>query len=173
MTHDPMDHSLRHLGSAPVDAKRTSDSYTEQIQLISPAVMNGYGRLFGGQLMAWIDVVAGIVARRHSGCNVTTAAVDNLQFLGPAFINDSILLVGKVTHVGTTSMEVRIQTYVEPLKGKRILINTAYLVMVALDENEKPVKVPPLILETLEERLEWEAGKKRRALRKQRQTEHF
>ena len=157
----------------PENAKRTSDSYTEQIQLLVQSGINGYGRLFGGQLMQWIDVVAAAVARRHSGCNVTTAAIDNLQFLGPAYPNDSILLVGKLTHVGTTSMEVCVKTYVEQLSGKRRLINTAYVVLVALDENEKPTPVPGLITETLEERLEWKAGEKRRALRKQRKKENF
>ncbi len=158
---------------APGNAKRTSDSYTEQIQILNQSSMNGYNRLFGGQLMEWIDIVAAIVARRHSGHNVTTAAIDNLQFQGPAHANDSILLIGKLTYVGTTSMEVCVKTYVEQLNGKRRLINTAYVVVVALDEDENPAPVPGLILETLEERLEWEAGEKRRALRVQRRKEHF
>ena len=157
----------------PKGAKRTSDSYTEQIQLLTQSGINGYGRLFGGQLMQWIDVVAAVVARRHSGCNVTTAAIDNLQFLGPAYPNDSVLLTGTLTHVGKTSMEVCVKTYVEHLSGTRKMINTAYVVLVALDEDERPIEVPPLITETLEERLEWEAGKKRRALRKQRKKENF
>lgn len=79
----------------PEGAKRTSDSYTEQIQLLNQSGINGYGRLFGGQLTQWIDVVAAVVARRHSGCNVTTAAIDNLQFLAPAYPNDSIFVGGK------------------------------------------------------------------------------
>lgn len=157
----------------PEGAKRTSDSYTEQIQLLTQSGINGYGRLFGGRLMQWIDVVAAVVARRHCGCNVTTAAIDNLQFLGPAYPNDIVLLVGKLTHVGRTSMEVCVKTYVEHPNGKRDLINTAYVVMVALDENERPTAVPALITETLEERLEWEAGEKRQALRKQRKHENY
>lgn len=160
-------------GFPPGNAKRTSDSYTEQIQILNQSSMNGYNRLFGGQLMEWIDIVAAIVARRHANHNVTTAAIDNLQFQGPAHANDSILLVGKLTFVGTTSMEVCVKTYVEQLNGKRRLINTAYVVLVALDEDENPVPVPGLILETLEERLEWEAGEKRRALRAQRRKEHY
>lgn len=70
-------------------------------------------------------------------------------------------------------MEVCVKTYVEHLNGARKIINTAYVVLVALDENEKPTAVPPLITETLEERLEWEAGEKRQALRKQRKKEHY
>ena len=153
--------------------KTPKDSYTEQIQILNLSSMNGYGRLFGGQLMEWIDILAATVARRHCGCNVTTAAIDNLQFLGPAYANDTILMTGILTHAGKTSMEVCVKTYVEQLSGKRTLINVAYLVLVALDAKERPTPVPGLLPETLEERLEWDAGEKRRALRKQRETEHF
>ncbi len=124
--------------------KRMSDSYTEQVQILTQANINGYNRLFGGQLMQWIDVVAAVVARRHSGCNVTTAAVDSLRFEGAGHPNDTILLIGRVTYVRHTSMEVCVETYVESLSGEKTRINKAYLVMVALDENEKPVEVPGL-----------------------------
>ena len=65
--------------------KKISDSLTEQQYLIRPAYINHYGRLFGGQLLKWIDELAGIVATRHSGATVTTAAIDNLQFQAPAY----------------------------------------------------------------------------------------
>ncbi|HBY73017.1 MAG TPA: acyl-CoA thioesterase, partial [Lachnospiraceae bacterium] len=68
-----------------MEAKRVKDSITEQIQVLMPTHINGQDRLFGGQLVEWIDVVASVVARRHSGCNVTTAAIDNLQFKAGAF----------------------------------------------------------------------------------------
>jgi acyl-CoA hydrolase len=153
--------------------KKVSDSKTEQIQILMPEHINGFNRLFGGKLMEWIDVVAAVVARRHSGCNVTTASVDNLQFKAAAYINSTIFLSGQITYVGTTSMEVRVNTYVEKLDGKRHMINRAYLVLVALDENDHPVPVPGIVLETDEERLEWEAGEKRRELRKQRRLEAY
>lgn len=154
-------------------AKRVKDSYSEQVQVLTQANINGYNRLFGGQLMEWIDVVAAVVARRHSGRNVTTAVVDTLTFQAPAYPNDTIIICGYITYVGRTSMEVCTKTYVECLDGTRRLINTAYLVMVALDESEKPVEVPRLILETDEERAEWEAAEKRVKLRKQRSREHY
>ncbi len=153
--------------------KRVRDSYSEQVQILTQANINGYNRLFGGQLMEWIDIVAAVVARRHSGRNVTTAVVDTLTFQAPAYPNDTIMVCGYVTYVGRTSMEVCTKTYVECLSGERKLINTAYLVMVALDENEKPTEVPRLILETDEERTEWAAAEKRAALRKQRNAEHY
>ena len=138
-----------------------------------PMHMNGTQRLFGGRLMEWIDVVAGVVARRHSQCNVITAAIDNLQFKDGAFLNETLVLVGKLTYVGRTSMEVRVDTYVEEFSGMRRSINRAYLVMVALDEQEKPTKVPELIIETESERAEWEGAIKRNELRKRRRQEGF
>ncbi len=153
--------------------KRVKDSYSEQVQVLTQANINGYNRLFGGQLMEWIDVVAAVVARRHSGHNVTTAVVDTLTFQAPAHANNTLIICGYITYVRRTSMEVCVKTYVENLSGSRRLINTAYLVMVALDENEDPTEVPRLLLETDEERAEWEAAEKRAALRKQRRQENF
>ena len=95
--------------------------------------------------MQWIDEVAGLVAKRHAKTNVITASVDNLRFLKGAYQNEVIVLIGKLTYVGTTSMEVRVDTYVEDAEGIRRPINRAYFCMVALDENDKPVKVPGLI----------------------------
>ena len=121
--------------------KPASASRTIQTQILLSQHINGSGRLFGGQLMQWI--------------------------------NDTILLEGVVTYVGRTSMEVRVDTFVENLNGERHMINRAYLVLVALDENDHSTPVPPLLLETDEERAEWEAGKRRSELRKQRKAEQF
>lgn len=145
--------------------KKVSDSITEQVHILTQGSLNGYQRLFGGQLMSWIDIVAAVVARRHSGKNVTTAAVDMLEFKAPAYANDTILIIGKITYVGRTSMEVKVTVYVEELNGNRKLINTAYVIMVALDDDERPAEVPRLILETEEELIEYENAKLRRARR--------
>ncbi len=156
-----------------MEPKHISDSITEQVQIIMPSHINGSDRLFGGQLVEWIDVVAAVVARRHSGRNVITAAIDNLQFKAGAFINNTLVLIGRITYVGKTSMEVRVDTYVEDLQGIRKVVNRAYLVLVALDEEGTPTEVPKLILETECERAEWDAGKKRHALRHRRRKEGF
>jgi len=156
-----------------MEPKHVSDSLTEQVQILMPSHINGSDRLFGGQLVEWIDVVAAVVARRHSERNVTTAAIDNLQFKAGAFINNTLVLVGRITYVGNTSMEVRVDTYVEDLSGIRKVVNRAYLVLVALDEDGAPTEVPKIIVETESERAEWEAGKKRRALRHRRRKEGF
>ena len=105
--------------------KPASASLTSHVQILMPTDLNGYGRLFGGRLMEWIDVVAGVTARRHSGCEVTTAAVDSLEFHAPAHVNDTIVLEGRVTCTGRTSMEVRVDTFVESLNGERKRVNRA------------------------------------------------
>ena len=153
--------------------KKASDSQTEQTYLMRPCYLNGYGNLFGGQLMSWIDEIASIVAMRHSESDITTAAIDNFNFKQGATIDDVIVLRGKITYVGRTSMEVRVDTYVESRHGIRKVINRAYVVMVAVDEKHHPVEVPGLLVETESEKAEWEGGEKRYKLRKQRRVEGF
>lgn len=155
-------------------AKRVADSLTEQVHIVMPTHISGTNRLFGGQLLAWIDEVSAITARRHCEHNVTTAAIDNLQFKAGVFINNLLVLIGRITYVGKTSMEVRVDTYVEDhLSGIRKMVNRAYLVLVALDENEQPTEVPRLILETEAEHAEWEAGLRRKQLRTDRRKEGY
>lgn len=155
------------------NAKHVSDSEIEQVQPVFKAHLNAQNRLFGGQLVAWIDIVAGAVARRHCNRNVTTAEIDSLQFKEPVSADSVVVLYGKLTYVGRTSMEVRVDSYVEELNGDRKLVNTAYLVLVALDGNGRPTPVPRLICETPQEKTEWEAALRRRQLRQQRRSEAF
>lgn len=152
-------------------SKTVDDSRAETVHIVRPNHLNGANRLFGGILMQWIDEVAGIVAKRHSMCNVTTASVDNLTFLHGAYQNDMVVIKGKLTWVGSTSMEVCVDTYVETLDGKRDRINNAHFMMVALDENNKPVQVPRLILQTEDEHLAWAHGEERRRIRNQRRKD--
>lgn len=156
-----------------LEAKRVEESMVETVHIVRPNHLNGANRLFGGILMQWIDEAAGIVAKRHAKMNVITASVDNLRFLKGAYQNEMIVIVGKLTYVGTTSMEVRVDTYVENRCGLRKAINRAYFVMVALDENDRPTPVPQLILETDAEKAEWESAKKRKEMRDLRKTEGF
>ena len=156
-----------------MEGKRVSDSITEQFHSIMYTDINGQDRLFGGQLLKWIDEVAGTTARRHCGSNVSTIAIDNLYFKAGAYLNDIILLIGRVTHVGNTSLEVRVDTYREKPCGTRHPINRAYLVMVCVDTEGRPIPAPPLVLENEAERMEWENAIKRRELRLMRQKEGF
>lgn len=156
-----------------MEPKKVSDSQTEQLRVVIYPDINGFGRLFGGKLLAWIDEVAGATARRHCGRNATTVAIDNLHFKSGAYLNDIIVLIGKITYVGRTSMEVRVDTYKEDESGNRYPINRAYFVMVAMGDDGKPTEVPPLELENDGERMEWENAIKRRELRLMRKKEGF
>ena len=156
-----------------MEKKNVSDSLTEQVYIVRSQHINGYGRLFGGILMQWIDELAGIVSRRHSGMSVTTASIDNLSFEAPAYQNDMIVLIGRLTYVGTSSMEVRVDAYVEDEKGMRRTINRAYLVRVAISEDGKPLPVPGLKILTESERYEWINGEKRYQLRESRRKEGY
>lgn len=153
--------------------KTVSESRIEQVYQVRPEHLNGAGRMFGGKLMEWIDELAGLVGIRHAQCDVITASVDNLRFMRGAYLKDLIVLIGRVTYVGTTSMEVRVDTYVENMEGIRKPINRAYLTLVAVDPDGDPVEVPRLRIETEAEKAEWEAGIKRREMRRQRKEEGF
>lgn len=153
--------------------KRVEDSMVTQSHLLMPKCLNAAGYLFGGQLLAWIDETAGIVAKRHAEMNVVTVAVDNMYFKAGAKVDDTIVLIGRLTHVGRSSMEVRIDTYAEALNGTRNMINRAYFVMVGTDADQKPMEVPGLIVEGVTQQIEWEAGQKRAELRKRRRSEGF
>lgn len=153
--------------------KKVSESTTEQIHYVRYTHLNSLKRLYGGQLLSWIDEIAGITARRHSGMDAITASIDNLHFKSGAFVNELVVLIGNVTYVGKTSMEIRVDTYREDYDGKRYPINRAYLVMVAIGPDGKPAEVPPLILENVAQEMEWENAVKRKELRLQRKKEGF
>lgn len=154
--------------------KHIEDSVTEQIHFLKYEDINGDGRLFGGQLVSWIDEVAGTVAKRHAGTRVTTASIDNLQFKNAAYLNDLVVIIGHITYVGRTSMEVRVDSYVEGVDGYRRPINRAFLTLVALDDEKKPIPIPyGLIIENEMQQMEWENAKKRIELRKYRTKEAF
>lgn len=154
--------------------RKISDSRTEQVHILFPRSLNHEGRLYGGELLGWLDELAGVVARRHAGLPVVTASIDHLDFKARAGLGDTVFIQGHLTYVGNSSMEVRIDSYVEDMQsGMRHMINTAYFVMVALGEDGKPAQVPALSIETVSEQAEWEAGKRRQALRKERSREGY
>ncbi len=151
---------------APENRSRAvSDSRAEQVHILMPADCNQSFRLFGGRLMEWVDIVAAVVARRHSGCEVTTAAIDRLEFLAPAKLNDIVVLQGRLVYVGRTSMLVCVDTFVEDPDCHTVTrthVNRAYVTMVALGQNRQPAPVPTLVITTDEERADYETGKARR-----------
>lgn len=140
---------------------------TTSVQIVMPQHCNGYAkpRLFGGQIMAWIDVVGAVAARRYSQKAVTTVCIDHLTFLKPAYLNDTVVQEAFVTWTGRTSMEVRVDSMVERLDGSRELINRAYAVFVALDDDDRPSPVPAFVPETAEEISEYKDAEIRKKQR--------
>ena len=153
--------------------KTVKESMIEQVYAVRPQHLNSAGRLFGGKLMEWIDETASLAAVRHAGHYVVTASVDNLTFIRGVNQHEIVVLVARLTYVGRTSMEVRVDTYVEKLDGMRYPVNRAYLTMVAVDDDGRPCEVPSLKTESVGEQAEWEAGKKRSELRRKRKKEGF
>ncbi len=155
-------------------ARTVSYSKSEQVHIVQPADLNAGGRLFGGTLLKMIDELAAIVAMRHAGVKtVTTAAIDNLVFKAGAYVGDMIVLIGYITYTGNTSMEVRVDTYVERNDGMRYPINRAYIALVAIDENNSPTPVPKIIPENEFQEEEFRLAEKRRQLRLERKRGGF
>ena len=145
-----------------VASQTVSQSRTEQVHIVMPGDCNQYFRLFGGQLVQWIDTVAAVVARRHSGCAVTTASIDKLDFLAPASLNDLVVLQGRILYAGRTSMLVTVDTYVESAACReRKLVNHANFTMVALGDDNRPTQIPALVPETEKETADFAKGKAR------------
>ena len=113
---------------------------------------NNAGNVHGGVIMHLCDEVAGIAAVRHSGARVVTAAVDRMTFRHPVFVGQLVTLKATVNAAWRTSMEVGVRVESENVRTGEVLhTSTAYLTMVALDDNGRPQEVPPVAPETPDE----------------------
>jgi len=157
--------------SAPSAAKRPSESETEMVQVVLPNDANPLGFILGGTVMHLIDIAGAIACHRHTRSLLVTAAVDDLQFLHSIKVGDLIILKSHVTCVFTTSLEVQVDVYSEEtLTGARQLTSSAFLTFVAIDRNGGRVRVPPLIVETEEEKRVCEEAHARRVQRLERKA---
>ncbi|HHU91455.1 MAG TPA: acyl-CoA thioesterase [Clostridiaceae bacterium] len=149
-----------------MEAKKISDSMIEMRELVLPNDANILGNLLGGRLLHWVDVAGAMAASRHAKSIVATVSIDSVEFKHPVKVGEMILLKARLTWVGRTSMEVLVEVCSENyLSGETIFTNRAYITFVAVDENNKPVPVPGLILETEEEIRENKEAIKRREQR--------
>jgi acyl-CoA hydrolase len=155
----------------PMTPKRASESATEMVQVVLPNDANPLGFILGGTVMHLIDIAGAIACHRHTRSLLVTAAVDGLQFLHPIKVGDLIILNSRVTCVFQTSLEVQVDVFSEEtLTGRRQLTSRAYLTFVAIDRDGHRVAVPPLLIETDDERRVADAARLRRAERlKQRE----
>ncbi len=149
-----------------MEGKTPKMSEVYMSELVLPNDTNLLGNLLGGRLMHWIDIAGGMAAARHANAPVVTAAVDSLDFKHPIQLGEIVRLKAKLTWVGRTSMEVKVVVHAENTETNEIKItNQAYLVYVALDRSGSPKKVPPLIIETEEEKQEYLEAQKRQEKR--------
>jgi uncharacterized protein (TIGR00369 family) len=135
-------------------------------QQMNPQDANPAGNVHGGVIMKLIDTAAGAVAIRHARSNAVTASIDRLDFFHPVFVGDFVTLRASLNFVGRTSMEVGVRVESENLMtGERRHTSTAYLTYVALDGRGQPLPLPPMILETEEEKRRNREAKVRRETR--------
>jgi acyl-CoA hydrolase len=131
-----------------------------------PMDANVAGNVFGGSILRLIDEVASIVAFRHARKNVVTASIDRMDFYSPVFIGDLLRLNASINYVHKSSMEVGVRVEAEnPVSGKVRHTGTCFLTYVALDKEGAPTPVPPLRLETMEEKRRWAEAEVRRGIR--------
>lgn len=135
-------------------------------EYVLPQHTNALGGVFGGQIMAWIDLCAAICAQRHSGRMAVTAFVDDLAFQLPVRVGEVVRLEARITATFHTSMEIQVVVEGEDATtGRRWPCVTALLTFVAIDETRKPTPVPPLRLDSDEVRASQTAGEARRSAR--------
>ncbi|HLQ66181.1 MAG TPA: acyl-CoA thioesterase [Candidatus Limnocylindrales bacterium] len=136
------------------------------VELVLPNDANTQGNVLGGRVLHWIDLAAAIVAHRHCRTETVTVSLDQMSFLAPIKIGQLALIAARMTFTGRTSMEIRVDVQAEDLlTGERRQTSTAYLTFVAIDKQGRPATVPPLLLETDEDRREWREAEGRRAAR--------
>ncbi len=141
-------------------------SRVEMVQMVMPMHTNSLGSLFGGQMVAWIDMAASMAAIRHSHSYVVTVAIDQLTFQRPIREGMAVLLQAQVDWVGRTSLEVSVEVWSEQLlSGARELTNRAFLSFVAVDRDLRPIPVPALTLVTDQDRQAFSDAQKRRQVR--------
>jgi acyl-CoA hydrolase len=136
------------------------------VQVVLPNDANPLGFILGGTVMHLIDIAGAIACHRHARSLLVTAAVDGLQFLHPIKVGDLIILKARVTCVFQTSLEVGVDVYSEEvLTGRRQLTSRAFLTFVAISKDGERIPVPPLLLETDDQRRVCEEARARRAER--------
>jgi acyl-CoA hydrolase len=135
-------------------------------EYVLPQHSNLFGGVFGGQIMAWVDLCAAICAQRHSGRPAVTAFVDDLKFQKPVRIGEVVRLEARVNAVFRTSMEIAVEVTGEDSRtGRTWPCVHALTVFVAIGDDGKPTAVPPLLLEDEATRASQAAGEARRAQR--------
>jgi len=153
-------------------AKTVSSTLVEVAQIMEPNDANFLGKVFGGAILAMIDLCAYAASSKFAGTICVTASFDRVDFHEPINLGELVTMKGRISYAGRTSVEVTIEVYAENLlHGTQRHTNTARVNMVALGPDLKPVGVPALICETREEKVAFLEGKLRREVRQRRRQE--
>ena len=140
--------------------KSPEESHAEVIVRMFPSDANPAGNVFGGEILKHIDMVAGIVAQRHSQSNAVTVSMDTVNFIKPVYVGNVLKLKARINYVHKSSMEIEIKAEAEDIvTGIRTITGNAFVTFVALNKNGKPTSVPTLTLKTDEDRIKFEEGK--------------
>ena len=143
-----------------IQEKCPSESHAEVIVRMFPSDANPAGNVFGGEILKHIDMVAGIVAQRHSQSNAVTISMDSVNFLKPVFVGNVLTLNARINYVHNSSMEIEVRAEAEDIiTGIRTVTGTAFVTFVALDKNGRPTPAPKLSLKTDDDRTKFEEGK--------------
>ncbi len=149
-----------------MSSKTVSETVTRMAQIMTPNDANILGNVFGGSILAMIDLTASATAQKFSGWVCVTASFDRVDFHDPIEVGNLVEMEGSVSYVGRTSLEVTIDVFATDLtKGDRRQTNTARVTMVALDKEGKPTPVPRLVCECREEKERFLEGYARRMMR--------
>ncbi len=147
--------------------ENSATSRAEMTEIVLPEDSNSRGSIFGGRVLALIDKCASIVALRHTRSGVVTVSFDSVEFRNPVHVGDILILHGHINAAFGSSMEIEVQTFSEdPLSGEKNLTAQAFVTMVAVDKDGKPIPARPLALTTDEERERFEAATQRRTRRR-------
>lgn len=150
-------------------AKCPRDSRTIMTELVLPHHTNQLGTVFGGTIMAWMDICGSISAAKHVEAVVVTASIDDLHFLAPVRLGSFVEVIAQVCYVGHTSVDTFVQAWqIDVLRKERIMTAQCFMTFAARDESGNKIVVPPLIIETEEDRLNFEVAKRRREKRLER-----
>ena len=142
--------------------KNPNESKAEMTVRMFPSDANPNGNVFGGEILKQIDLIAGLVAQRHARMNTVTASIDRVNFLKPVFVGNAIILSAKINYVHRSSMEIEVKVESEDLmNGNITLTNTAFVTAVALGTDGNTREVPPLLLETQEDKRRFAEGETR------------
>lgn len=158
--------SAKRLPPSGLPSKAVRESVSDVADLMFPPDANMHGTVFGGKVLQMVDKAASVCAMRHAGKPCVTVAMERVEFLVPIKVGTFLIAQAAVNYAGRTSIEIGVEVYAEDMPGgRRVHTNSCLVTMVAVDSQGRPSPVPPLLVETPEEKARWSAAQSRRSAR--------